>query len=71
MHRKNSLIYKSKSGAKVGDVFMSLIHTAELCDANPFEYLTELLKNAHAVSKSPAAWMPWSYKATLAASAAP
>jgi uncharacterized protein (DUF2461 family) len=26
----------------VGDLFMSLIHTCQFCDANPFHYLTEL-----------------------------
>ena len=30
LHRKNSLFYKTQNGAHVGDVFMSLIHTAEL-----------------------------------------
>jgi len=40
-HRKNSLFYKTENGAGVGDLFMSLIHTSELNDANPFDYLTE------------------------------
>jgi len=30
LHRKNALFYKTLNGARVGDVFMSLIHTAEL-----------------------------------------
>jgi hypothetical protein len=30
LHRKNALFYKSLAGARVGAVFMSLIHTAEL-----------------------------------------
>ena len=42
LHRKNSLFYKTENGAEVGDLFMSLIHTCELNDANPFDYLTEL-----------------------------
>ncbi len=29
LHRKNALFYKSLAGARVGDVFMSLIHTAD------------------------------------------
>jgi hypothetical protein len=28
------------SGAQVGDLFMSLIHTCELNGVNPFDYLT-------------------------------
>jgi hypothetical protein len=30
MHRKNSLFYRSLTGARTGDTFMSLIHSAEL-----------------------------------------
>ena len=30
----------------VGDLFMSLIHTCELNGANPFDYLTELLRHS-------------------------
>ena len=45
-HRRNSLFYKTPHGAHVGDMFMSLIHTCELCGANPFDYLTELDRHA-------------------------
>jgi transposase len=31
LHRKNALFYKTVNGAHVGDVFMSLIYTCELC----------------------------------------
>jgi hypothetical protein len=33
LHRKNFLFYKTENGARVGDLFMSLIHTCELCGA--------------------------------------
>jgi len=46
LHRKNSLFYKTENGAHVGDLFMSLIHTCELSDANPFDYLTQLQRHA-------------------------
>jgi len=65
LHRKNSLFYKTENGAEVGDLFMSLIHTCELNDANPFDYLTELQKHAAELVKNPAAWMPWNYRRTL------
>jgi hypothetical protein len=65
LHRKNSLFYKTGNGARVGDLYMSLIHTCELNDANPFDYLTELQKYAHEMDKNPAAWMPWNYRETL------
>jgi transposase len=49
----------------VGDVFMSLIATCELCGANSFDYLTELDRHAGEVAMDPAAWMPWNYRETL------
>jgi hypothetical protein len=65
LRRKNSLFYKTKNGAQVGDLYMSLIHTCELNDANPFHYLTELQRHAPEMAKNPAAWMPWNYRQTL------
>jgi transposase len=71
LHRKNALFYKTMNGARVGDLFMSLIHTCELNKANPFDYLTELLRH-QAESKARAAeWMPWNYRDTLARIARP
>ena len=65
-HRRNSLFYKTPHGAHVGDMFMSLIATCELCAANPFDYLTELDRHAARAASNPAAWMPWKYRGTLA-----
>ena len=45
---------------------MSLIHTAELHQVEPFDYLVALLRHAAAVALDPAAWMPWNYTAALA-----
>ncbi len=61
LHRKNSLFYKTDNGARVGDLFMSLIYTAELCGANPFEYLVALQRHEKTVAECPGEWMPWSY----------
>jgi hypothetical protein len=58
------------NGAKVGDLFMSLIHTAELHRVEPFDDLVALLRQSPAVALDPAAWMPWHYTATLAPLAA-
>jgi hypothetical protein len=49
----------------MGDLFMSLIHTCELCCANPFDYLTELQRHAAELKSRPADWMPWNYQDTL------
>ena len=65
LHRKNSLFYKTANGADVGDLFMSLIHTCELCGTNPLDYLTELQKHTEELAKDPAAWMPWNYREEL------
>jgi transposase len=65
IHRKNSLFYKTENGARVGDIFMSLIHTAKLCGANPFDYLTEMQRHAAEVARNPAAWLPWNYRTAL------
>jgi len=62
-HRRNSLFYKTPRGAEVGDLFMSLIHTCELCGANPFDYLTELERHADDAALNPGGWMPWNYRA--------
>ena len=65
-HRKNSLFYKTLNGAKVGDAFMSLIHTAELNGIDAFDYLVALQRHYKRVAANPGDWMPWNYKDTLA-----
>ncbi len=65
LHRKNAMFYKSENGARVGDLFMSLIHTCQLCGVDPFDYLTELQKHAAELASDPAAWMPWNYRHEL------
>lgn len=69
LHRKNALFYKTLSGAHVGDVFMSLIYTSQLCGADPFDYLTVLQRHAAALASQPEQWMPWNYRETLATAA--
>jgi len=71
LHRKNSLFYKTRKGAQMGDLFMSLIHTCELNDVNPFDYLTELQRHAEELKRNPSEWMPWNYRETLARLARP
>lgn len=65
LHRKNALFYRTLHGAEVGDLFMSLIHTCQLCGANSFEYLTELQRHAPELAARPAEWMPWNYRQRL------
>lgn len=65
LHRKNALFYRTLTGAHVGDLFMSLIHTAELNHVAPFDYLVALQRHAAELAANAAAWMPWNYQATL------
>jgi transposase len=66
LHRKNSLFYKTRNGAWMGDLFMTLIHTCELNGVNAFDYLTELQRHGEEVKRNPAQWMPWNYRQALA-----
>lgn len=65
-NRNSSLFYRSPRGAEVGDIYMTLLHTAELHDENPFDYLTALQRHAKAVAEKPTEWLPWTYRDTLA-----
>jgi transposase len=71
LHRKNSYFFRSLEGARVADIYTSLIHTAQLAGINPVEYLTELLRHPLEVAESPADWVPWRFADTLAALRAP
>jgi hypothetical protein len=62
LHRKNSMFYKTRNGAHVGDMYMSLIYTCELNGANAFDYLNQLQLNASDVAEHPDRWMPWNYR---------
>lgn len=66
MHRKSSLFYKTEIDARRGDAFMSLIHTAELNGAQPFDYLVAIQRHHAQVEENPEEWMPWNYADTLA-----
>jgi transposase len=70
VHRKNSLFYKTENGARVGDLYMSLIATAKLSGENPVDYLTQLQRHAKEVAQQPSAWMPWNYRTTLESASA-
>jgi transposase len=65
LHRKNALFYKTQNGARVGDLFMSLIYTCQLNEINPFDYLTQLQRHTEQLAASPPLWMPWNYREAL------
>jgi transposase len=65
LHRRNSLFYKTQHGARVGDIFMSLIQTCKSCGANAFEYLAKLVQNRETVKENPGRWLPWNFKSAI------
>ena len=66
IHRKGSLFFKTASGAEVGDIYMSLVHTCRLCNVNPFDYLKALQMHAQVVQSHPALWLPWNFREQIA-----
>jgi len=62
LHRKNSLFYKTRNGAYVGDMYMSLIYTCELNGINALDYLNQLQLHTSDVAEHPDRWMPWNYR---------
>jgi len=66
MHRKNAYFFKTRKGARVGDLFMSLIYTAERGGVSPFDYLNALQRHVETVAQDPLKWMPWNYAETVA-----
>ncbi len=70
LHRKNSLGYKTQNGARLGDLFMSLIHTCRLAGVSPFAYLMAVVTHAERARAAPGQWMPWNYGQTLDAGTA-
>ena len=62
LHRKNSYFFKTQNGARVADLYMSLIYTCELSGVNAFDYLTELERHGDQLAVHPEQWMPWNYR---------
>jgi transposase len=65
LNRKNALFYKTENGARVGDLFMTIIHTCELQDVNPFDYLVAVQQHTELVKADPNRWMPWNFREAL------
>ena len=67
LHRKNSMFYKTRRGALVGDIYMSLIYSCELASVNALEYLNHLQLHGSDVAEQPDRWLPWNYGDNLVA----
>ena len=71
LHRKNALFFKTDEGARGGDLYLSLIHTAPLAGVSPFDTLVALQRHARPAAEQPAQWMPWCYEQARACLEAP
>ena len=65
LHRKNALFYKTLNGARIGDLYMSLIHTCNLEGVNPINYFIALQEHAAEMAQNPENWLPWNYVAAM------
>lgn len=64
--RKNSLFYASEHSAYVASLLTSLIATCVHAGVNALDYLVALQEHRRAVLRTPSAWLPWNYQASLA-----
>jgi hypothetical protein len=62
-HRKNSLFFRTLQGAKVGDIWLSVIKTCEANKINPWEYLKDLFQKNTVETLMPEHWLPWVWAA--------
>ena len=67
LHRKNSLGYKTQKGARLGNLFMSLIHTRRLGGGNPLAYLNAVVRHAQEAREQPTRGLPWNYQQAVPA----
>jgi transposase len=63
--RKNALFYATEPSAYVASLLTSLIATCVQAGVNALEYRVALQEYRTAVCAHPAAWLPWTYQATL------
>jgi hypothetical protein len=67
LHRKNSMFYKTRIGARLGDLFMSIFHTCQLNKINPLHYMNTVCEHHAEVVDNPEQWLPWNYQQAVSA----
>ena len=67
LHRKNSLFYKTRIGARLGDLFMSIFYTCQLNKINPDHYMNTVCEHHAEVADNPEHWLPWNYQQAVSA----
>jgi hypothetical protein len=63
--RTNSLFYATEHSAYIASVLTSLIATCLHAGVNALEYLVALQEHRAEVFAAPAAWLPWTYQASV------
>lgn len=62
MIRKNSYGYKTKKGAEVTAVLLSILHSCRLNGTNVWSYLVSVLRRSGEVNATPKQFLPWIYR---------
>ena len=65
LNRKNAYFYRNETGAKIGDILMSMIETCVLNEKNPQDYLIAIQKYQKDVRRNPTLWVPWNFETRL------
>ena len=67
LYRKNSMFYKTRIGARLGDLFMSIFYTYQLNKINPLHYMNTVCEHHAEVVDNPEQWLPWNYQQAVSA----
>lgn len=62
LNRKNAYFFRNETGAKIGDILMSVIETCVLNNVNPQNFLIAIQKYPEDVHQNPTLWLPWVYE---------
>jgi transposase len=65
LNRKNAYFYRNETGAKIGDILMSMMETCVLNHVNPHNYLVAVQEHQKHVRQNPGGWLPWNFEQSL------
>jgi transposase len=65
LNRKNAYFFRNETGAKIGDILLSLMETCILNGKNPWDYLIAIQEYQQDVQRNTALWLPWNFEIRL------